>query len=101
MCRQETFDEPRAVAGSDLEASVREEAHLDEHDVDKMADEHGADDADDDHVHDADDADDVDYDGSAHLDDGGAHQEVLQGHHHTTGLLSFSAMQQMIYLFVK
>ena len=97
---------PWAVAHSDLVASKGEEAHLHEHDVADADDEHGAHDEIDDC--DLDDADDEhgDDDGNVHLDDGGTHEEVLQRHHGTephgtTGLLFFSAMQQMKYLFVR
>ena len=99
---------PWAVANSDLVASIGEEAHLHEHDVADADDEHGAHDEIDDDDCDLDDADDEhgDDDGNVHLDDGGTHEEVLQRHHGTephgtTGLLFFSAMQQMMYLFVR
>ena len=94
------FDQPWAVAGSNLVAGVGEEPHLDEHDVgDADADDAGDDGLKDGHaVDDDDEVDDVDDDGSAHLEDSSTHQEVLQRHHRTIGL--FPSQQWMIYLFL-
>ena len=90
IVRPRFFDQPWAVAASNLVAGVGEEPHLDELDVGEADWLNGFHDG-----HDADDADDVDDDGSAYLEDGGAHQETLQRNHRTTGLLSFSAMNDI------
>ena len=92
-CRQEFFDQPWAVAGSNLVAGVGEEAHLDRHDVNEADWLNGFNDG-----HDVDEDDDVDDDASAHLEDSSTHQEVLQRHHRTIGL--FPSQQWMIYLFL-